>query len=334
MTVESIRLALLGASGAAEPYREAAARLGRGSFVVVIDNDEGPAESMADATGAAVVLASLEDALASKEVAFDAVVVRAPLAGRAALVERAAQAGKSVFVEAPIAASLGDAERATEVARERNVCGMLGGTLRFRPVYRTLLSRLSDGKLGVPGLLRVHRWSSTEAGELKGGFLERVAGDVDLAISIFGVKPTCVHATGRDPSPSAAGLRRMPAYLQIHFGFPEGAMAVLDFATTLPAGKGYDSFHVIGSDGAAYADDHHNTHLLFEGGEPRARISSQGYLHTSWELQEFVDAILEKRPSVASLNEGCATQQVLEAVLQSLDAGQVLALEEGSYRAA
>lgn len=339
--MEAIRLAIIGASGAAEPYRNAAARLRRGSFVAVIDDDEALAQSMAVAIGASLVLPSLGDALAAEEDTFDAIVLRAPLAERAVLVEQAAQAGKSVFVEAPLAVNLTQAERAVEVTREQKVCGMLGGTLRFLPAYRTILSRLAERKLGTPGLLRVHRWSSAEEsgeglsnGELPaGGFLERVVGDVDLAIRIFGARPTRVHAIGREPRPSASAHRRMPAYLQLHFGFPEGAMAVLDFATTLPAGEGYESLHVIGSRGAAYADDHHNTHLLFQGGEPRTRISPQGHLHTVLELQEFVDAIVGKRPPAVDLEDGCVAQHVLEAVLQSLDGGQVLYLEEGIYKA-
>ena len=47
---------------------------------------------------------------------------------------------------------------------------------------------------------------------------------------------------------------------------------------------------LIGSTGAAYADDHHNSHLLFAGGAPNALLSDASVGHLM-DLQEFIACI-------------------------------------------
>jgi len=334
-----LRLALVGCADGIDALRNAAARLRGATFAAAIDSNADTARAMAEVAGASLVLTSFEEALALHQDAFDAVVVRTPLSERGATACRAADAGKHVLVEAPVGVSRAETERVLEISRQKATCAMVGGSLRFFPGYQTILTRVSEGKLGTPGLLRVHRWSPSRepeadaGGDPEPGLAEAIAGDVELAIHIFGAQPTRVYAIERREVGTGAGVRPLPGYLQLHFGFPEGAMAVLDFATTLPSGRGYDSLHVIGSCGAAYADDHHNTHLLYRGGDPRAQISGQGNLHSAWELQEFVDAVSEQRSPAVTIEQACVTHRVIEAVLQSLDSGVVLHLDGDVYRA-
>lgn len=73
-------------------------------------------------------------------------------------------------------------------------------------------------------------------------------------------------------------------------------LAILDFALALPSGQSYDSLCLIGSKGAAYADDQNNTHLLYGGGHPAALVSGPGHLHIVREHQAFVDAVLHQTP--------------------------------------
>ena len=46
-----------------------------------------------------------------------------------------------------------------------------------------------------------------------------------------------------------------PGYVHVHLGFPEGGMALMDDAQTLSGGDGCFSLSMIGSTGAAYAND-------------------------------------------------------------------------------
>ena len=76
---------------------------------------------------------------------------------------------------------------------------------------------------------------------------EQIVGDIDLAICIFAGLPTRVKILGASPeafdirSEASFGelnpIKRKPAYLQIHFGFAHGGMAVLDFARTITSSR-------------------------------------------------------------------------------------------------
>jgi predicted dehydrogenase len=111
-------------------------------------------------------------------------------------------------------------------------------------------------------------------------------------------------------------------------------MALIDDAQTLPGGDGYFSLSLIGSTGAAYADDHHNRNLLFRGGDPRAIETGQGSLHLTAQLQEFVAAIEEQREPATTGADGQAALQVAEAAVASLQSRQALRLIGGTYELA
>ena len=64
---------------------------------------------------------------------------------------------------------------------------------------------------------------------------------------------------------------------------------------TLPPGDSYYSLSLIGSTGAAYADDHHNTQLLFGRGHPIGLETGQGDGAVLAQMREFLAAIEEKR---------------------------------------
>jgi predicted dehydrogenase len=108
-------------------------------------------------------------------------------------------------------------------------------------------------------------------------------------------------------------------------------MALIDDARTLPSGDGYFSLSLIGSTGAAYADDHHNRNLLFRGGDPNAIDTGQGSLHLTAQLREFIAAIEEQREPVANGTDGQVALQVAEAAVSSLQSRQALRMIGGSY---
>ena len=66
----------------------------------------------------------------------------------------------------------------------------------------------------------------------------------------------------------AQHLLKMCKCLLVHLGFKCGGMALIDFTNSLPDGDNYESLCLIGSKGVAYADDHRNRNLFFNGGAP------------------------------------------------------------------
>jgi len=104
-------------------------------------------------------------------------------------------------------------------------------------------------------------------------------------------------------------------------------MALVGFDNGLPAGDGYQSVAVIGSTGAAYADDHQNMQLLFRGGPPQALRLAEGVCQYRALIEEWVQMIATG-PNLSGIT--WAWQDVLavaEAARQSLASRQAIALE-------
>ena len=230
-----------------------------------------------------------------------------------------AECGKHVFIDAPFADSFQDAEKLIAICQMSDVILAVGGLTRNAPACQTIIDRMSRGKLGDPGLLRVHRWcTSTER-----SVSSIVFGDIDLAIHLFQAAPTEIYAIGRKDH----------SYIQIHLGFPNGGMALLDFAQRMPTGQVYNSLSLIGSKGAAYADDHHNAHLLFTGGNPAALISDAG-TGGLVELQEFVNCIAHGVSPTVDGQTILTVHRVADAIRHSIESKQVLYQRGGVYETA
>jgi predicted dehydrogenase len=261
--------------------------------------------------GEVTVTADSMEAVPGGDGEFDAAVVESSVDAA-----RAIAAGKHVLVAAPAADSQQEAGMLLKAAEEAGVFLAVGGLAVNVPANRVILDRLSSGKLGEPGLLRVHCWSGGSSRSLA----SKLYGHIDLAIRFFGSSPAELYCVAREDQ----------SYLQAHLGFAGGGMAVLDFSDRLPSGQGYDSLSLIGSSGAAYSDDHHNTHLLFTGGHPAALIDDCGDGLLA-EVQAFVDAVGGEVLPPTDGEAILAVHRVLEAIGRSSESAGVLHDRGGSY---
>ena len=317
------RLALIGGGDDAASYTTVAPRLPNAAFVAVVDPKPDSAQAAADSLGASITADSFDELLEGGADAFDAVIIPESNHARSCLALQAAEAGKHVLTASPLAPSAEEVERVVDACQSAGVRLMASSSLRFMPSQQAVKDALAEGKLGEPGLLRMHRWSQpsgeNNADEI---VLGGSVNGIDLAIWLFGEMPTEVYTVGR------------PGYAQVHLGFPDGGMALIDDARTLPNGDGYLSLSLIGSTGAAYADDHHNRNLVFQGGDPSAIDTGQGSAALTAQLEEFVTAIEEGREPAASGAENRTALQVAEAAVTSLQSQQALRLNGGNYELA
>jgi predicted dehydrogenase len=80
----------------------------------------------------------------------EAVVICLPTALHAATATAAFEAGKHVYLEKPLAASLEDAGRAVAAWQESGRVGMIGFNYRFNPLVQALRRALCAGRIGRP----------------------------------------------------------------------------------------------------------------------------------------------------------------------------------------
>ncbi len=325
-----VQLALIAYGQSGPQYDRVARRIRNGAFTAVVASDASAARRRARSIGAEIWTDDFDALLADHSSAFDAVVLDSsgPLPARHC--QNAAQAGKHVLADLPLAGSRDTALQVISACSEAGVCLMVGQALRFTPSLRTVKESLAAGQLGDPGLVRIHSWKATDDEKNRGHIddsepaagagllLARVSREVDLACWLFDTRPDAVYAVESEAArPRSGGL----PYLQLHLGFADGGMALID-SQTLPEGDGYFSLSLIGSTGAAYADGHHNMQLLYAGGRPAALEVREGSLDRLVELQEFIDSIRQRREPPVTAADALRVIEVAEAAVISLATGQ------------
>ncbi len=322
-----LRMALIGCGAKAGPYLTAARHLPVAEIAAVVDPDSDRAARAALSAGVQLRAASLDELLDAAAEAFDALILTTPASTRASLIEQAAGAGKHLLVEPPLAGTASEAELVAAEARSAGVRLMPAHGDRFRADCRAVRASLDQGELGRPGLLRIHDWSpAAEVGDNDPGALAAL----DLALWMFDGLPTRVYATGRPPRAGLGGAE----YLQVHLGFEDGGMALIDISHGLPPGDGYRSLALIGSLGAAHSDDHHNVQLLFGGGRAQAVLTGPDESVPALVLAEFATAVAEGREPAVTGEDGAAVLRVAEATASSWAAGAALRLSGVRYERA
>ncbi len=321
-----LRLALIDSDDAIVRHARIARRLRNARFTIVVVSDRPKARATTDSLGAEICIDSFDSLLAEHSDDFDAVLLPSAIVIGERGCERAAEAGKHVLVESPFAISKNAASQIIAACRSASVRLMVGQSLRFSPALRTVMENLDAGRLGEPGLLRIHRWNAV-AGTLRVpsaaangvcSLLLQLGGEIDLACWLFGRRPSAVYAVGSGEL----------GYVQLHLGFAGGGMAVIDHSERLPPGDGYFSLSLIGSTGAAYADDHHNMQLLYGGGHPASLKTGEADLQSLAQLQEFIDAIEQDREPAITGTDGLRAIEVAEAAAAALTTGEAVHMPE------
>jgi len=132
----------------------AAAWMAEGVPLTVHDVDAGRAAALAAGVGAAVA-GSLDELFA----ACDVVDVCTPTHLHADVAIAAAQAGRHVICEKPIARTLPDAEAMVDAARRAGVRLFVAHVVRFFPEYVAARQAILDGAIGDVGVIRLTRHS-------------------------------------------------------------------------------------------------------------------------------------------------------------------------------
>lgn len=320
-----VRIAMIGCGAGARTFVSAAEDLPEVVITAIADPDREKVVLAAKAAATDVHASSLDELLETAGETFDAVIITTAADTHDQTVSRALQAEKHVLVEPPLAIEARQAKRAAELSRSAGVRLMIAQPARFQADHLAVKESLDKGELGRPGLLRIHQWCSA-----KNHNRYAALGAVDLALWIFNDLPTNIYALVR---PEHASLEHAD-YTQIHFGFPDGGMGLIDLTQRLPNGDGYNSVNLIGSLGAAHADDHHNMQLLYGGGHAQALLTEPDESIALLELAEFAACIAEKRDPKVCGSDGHAALFVSEAVESSLAASAAVALFEGRYEQA
>ncbi|MBC9717415.1 bi-domain-containing oxidoreductase [Streptomyces sp. TRM66268-LWL] len=265
----------------------------------------------------------LDAALGDK--AIDAVFVVTRHSSHAALTRQALQAGKSVFVEKPLALTEDElASVLATVEESGNDRLQVGFNRRFAPLLQE--ARKQFGTRTGPASLRY----LVNAGRLDHGswYLRqgtegtRFAGEgghfIDTASWLLGADPVSVYATG------TAGNED----LQIVLGYPDGSTATISYVTTGAPGYPKETLDLV-ADGKVLRLDDFVRATVYDGRRKRwvsSRLPKARDKGQNAQLAAFVKAVRTGGPMPVSLESLAATTAATLAVGTSLAAGAPITL--------
>ena len=324
--MSQVNVALLGCGGMGGGLIRAAAELDLGHVVCVADPDTERAAALAAELGCEHY-AEAAQALARADV--DAVFIAAPNFLHPPLTIQAAEAGKHIFCEKPMALHAADARAMIEAARSAGVKLMIGQVLRYIPPYSWMLDLARSGKLGRPFCAQITRigglWATSpwrqQAELVGGGLFEISAHEIDFLRVFLGGNATRVYA-------------RMGRYVVPEIDYEDTVHVLLDFENgtqgCLFGGQSaflgsYDGKLLL-TEGTIYFDsktgevnyarrDEEPVKLTYEetgaGYEPGVRR----------EVREFLEAVAQDTPVTIPGEEGLQNTMVAEAARLSSDRG-------------
>ncbi|GBD35289.1 Glucose--fructose oxidoreductase [bacterium HR36] len=257
---------------------------------------------------------------------IDAVYIPLPNNLHAPWTIRAAQAGKHVLCEKPIAANAEEARQMLAVCRSHGVALMDGFFWPHHPRTARIQETLERGAIGI--VQHVHGSFSFE--------LQLDPANIRLQPGLAG---GCVMDVGCYPVYGALWVfgrlpQRVFAAADFQFGVDISMVATLDFGEGKTAGFDCSfvwpfrqSLEIVGTRGRIWIPDMWlppNPAVFFveteEGYSAEIRICGVNQIAAM--LDNFSRAVLEQRPSVPAADQAVALMQVLDALRESARLGQ------------
>ena len=322
MPVDKLRWGILGTGRIVDLLLPAFRGVAHSRVVAVASRDPERARTWAAERGVPVALGSYEELVASNEV--NAVYIALPNALHREWAVRAAQAGKHVLCEKPLAVNATEARQMAAAAEAHGVKLMEAFMYRFHPQIARLRQLVADGAIGELKQIRASF-----------GFSIRRADDIRLSRELGGgalldVGCYCVNVarllTGAEPTAAAARAVWGPSGVDESFAgvleFPRGVLAVIDCSFHIGASL-QQWLSISGTQGRIIV-----THPFRVGEEPvtlqldnldamgRAESVQLPGASEYWLMvQHFTDAVLDDRPLDYPPQDSVANMQAIDALL-------------------
>jgi myo-inositol 2-dehydrogenase / D-chiro-inositol 1-dehydrogenase len=335
-----VRLGLIGAGRIGTMHaRNIARRIPAATLAVVADPVPGAAERLAAELGTEHTTDPVE---LMKNV--DAVVITASATAHTDLVVAAAEAGRPVFCEKPMALTLADADRALGAAGGAGVPLQVGFNRRFAADFRAAHDLVVAGGIGTPQLMRsITRdpaGALADPGAVKPWtiFRETLIHDFDILRWLnLNAEPVEVYATADALVAPAYKKQGLLDTAVVVVRFENGAIATAE--ASFSAAYGYDvRGEVFGSAGMVSAGDLRQSAMRFHGADGlaqqtvRSDVELFGDAYTA-ELAHFTDCVREQRvPDVTGADARSALAIALAAMASVEQERPVRLTELEDYR--
>ncbi|MFW6007136.1 MAG: Gfo/Idh/MocA family oxidoreductase [Halanaerobiales bacterium] len=299
------------------------------TYTAVVDPDREAAEKSAEELGASSY-SSFERALEKEE--FEAVSIGAPTFVHAEAVMKAANAGKDIFCEKPLAITLKEAEAMEKAIKENGVKFQLGFMRRFDSNYLKAKKLIENGEIGEPILIKsVGRgpglppeWYA-DINKSNGLLAEVNSHDFDSMRWLMGSDFREVYATA-DNFKCSQYEDKYPDFYDtaaVNLKFNNGKLGMVDGCC--PATYGYDArTEILGKEGMLQIGTKKSSsvliwdkkgHLNQKGVDSWRNLFKEAYLE---ETRHFVSCIKEDKKPKVGIKAGKKAIEVVVAANKSI----------------
>ena len=262
---------------------------------------------------------------------IDAVIICSSTDTHAQIISEAAEAGKHIFCEKPIALDIDKIDQAIAAVKNAGIKLQIGFNRRFDPSFKKARDLVAKGTIGTPHLIRITSRDPEPPPisyvKVSGGiFLDMMIHDFDMARFLLGQEVVELMAVGSclvDPAIGEAGDIDTAI---VTLKYENGAWGTID--NSRKAVYGYDQrIEIFGSEGCVMVGNPKPTEVIVNSAKDTISDKplyffieryQEAYLA---EMEEFINCIREdKEPSVGGF-DGKISVQMGYAAKESLTKG-------------
>ncbi len=322
-----VRVGLIGCGGMGRALMAQAATLDDAAILTVSDLDEQRRGEAAEQFGAEGI-ADYHDILARDDI--DAVFVATPGGYHKQVVLDAAEAGKHVFSEKPLATTVADCDAMIAAVEKAGVKHMTGQVCRYHPTHSGLKRMVDDGTLGPVLSIYVERVSGRWGGAhppwrysyaLSGGNLMEInAHELDFMLWLCGPVKR-VYAVGELFLEDRIDYRNV---MFVSLNFASGAVGVLNSSGIAEVGAVSARVDCQNGSAAAYPLFNGDIRYKIRGAEAAGVVpidELKGDNPVLGEVKAFIEAVRDDTTPPVSFHDGRAAVQVAELAYLSAERG-------------
>jgi myo-inositol 2-dehydrogenase/D-chiro-inositol 1-dehydrogenase/scyllo-inositol 2-dehydrogenase (NAD+) len=150
---QPVRVCLVGAGRAGQVHANTLTRhTPAGRLVALVDSSAEARQAVGDRYGIEARFSTLEEAL--ERARFDAVIITTPTFTHKELAVMAAEAGKHILCEKPMALTLDECDQMIQAAARSSVHLQIGFMRRFDPEFEAAAMRIEAGEIGRPMMVK------------------------------------------------------------------------------------------------------------------------------------------------------------------------------------
>jgi len=326
-----LKVGLIGGGAMGSTHAEAYRVIENAELVAIADLIPERAQAIASKTGATI--RSANEIIGDPSI--DVIDVCVPTFLHRDFVVKAAEAGKHVFCEKPMARSLKEAEEMKAACDKAGVKLAIGHVVRFFPEYISAYHKVKNDQIGDVAVVRTTRggfalptaWNDWYANyEWSGGLvLDMIIHDFDYLRWLLGpVERVFAKSTlGRD-------YNRLE-YALVTLKFKSGAIAHVE-GSWVNSGGFHTRFEMAGTKGLIDYDSRQTSPIKLtvnrRDGTPGVPVPTGAWEESPYttELRNFINVLDGKEGIVVDGNEGYESLRIALAALESIETGKAVLL--------